>query len=235
MLAPWQGPVRSTVQVRAPAHAHSATAGGFGTVARPCRLRCEFISAPTSCRLRPHSRATPLQKAATPVLVVLLASRPWRHLARRGIAERTAVFAGSRRCRHDRSHLGKRRLQCGAEITVPRAAHPPLACGFVVSAGHQGSLRERVARHSISESGDTGNSAGIVLEATARDSAPAIALGRPRAPWARLGRRSPRRAPPLWTPHPGHPPSLRNPQRGGALWLRGRSERLAALGAARSA
>jgi hypothetical protein len=154
VLAPWQGPVRSIVQVRAPVHARSARAGGFGTVARPCRLRCEFISAPTSCRLRPHSRATPLWKAATPVWVALLASRPWRHLARRGIAENAAVFAGSRRCRHDRSHLGKRRLQCGAEITVSRAAHPPLARGFVVSAGHHGSLRERVARHSITESGD---------------------------------------------------------------------------------
>jgi hypothetical protein len=42
---------------------------------------------------------------------------------------------------------------------------------------------------------------------------------------ARFGRRFPRRAPPLWTPLPWHPLSLRNPQRGGALWLRGRSER----------
>ena len=36
----------------------------------------------------------------------------------------------------------------------------------------------------------------VVLEATARDSAPPSRHGRPRAPWARLGRRSPRRAPP---------------------------------------
>ena len=42
---------------------------------------------------------------------------------------------------------------------------------------------------------------------------------------ARFGRRFPRRAPPLWTPLPWHPLFLRNPQGGGALWLRGRSER----------
>lgn len=42
---------------------------------------------------------------------------------------------------------------------------------------------------------------------------------------ARFGRRFPRRAPPPWNPHPWHPLSKRNPQWGGALWLRGRSER----------
>jgi hypothetical protein len=136
-------------------------------------------------------------------------------------ADRTAPV-GSRRCRHDRSHLGKRRLQCGAESPVPRAAHPPLACGFVVSAGHQGSLRERVARHSISESGDTGNSAGIVLEATARDSAPASALGPTPGP---LGTPWPPFPPPRPSPLDSH----HGPRCGGRAVLRraGQGARLA--------
>jgi hypothetical protein len=44
---------------------------------------------------------------------------------------------------------------------------------------------------------------------------------------ASLGRRFPPPPPPPWTPHPRHPPSLRNPQGGGALWLRALEARCA--------
>ena len=66
--------------------------------------------------------------------------------------------------------------------------------------------------------------ARVSVNAEARRSGQASRFGwRPGPLAASLGRRSPRRAPPPWTPHPWHPPvarcarSIRNPQGGGAL------------------
>ena len=83
---------------------------------------------------------------------------------------------------------------------------------------HLGERRRRAherQRSDLAESGGARFGAGIVAR-----SAPG-----PARACARFGRRFPRRAPPPWNPLPGHPLFLRNPQGGGALWLRGRSER----------
>ena len=236
---------------------------GCGAVARPCRLRSYFNSAPSSSRLRPHGRATPSCRCgaySAAVTFEVTASRALRLRSRAAahMSPDCLVLApeaspgplhhsGAQHRDLHPSPVARLRARLPLEKAAPhrRRSHAAAPRSQVPWGTQRRSTCARIGRHGMVAA--FGKAATTTLARQREDRAEIgrrATRGRRRATYgagpphtraARFGRRFPRRAPPLWTPLPWHPLFLRNPQRGGALWLRGRTERLAALGAARSA
>ena len=118
---------------------------------------------------------------------------------------------------------GRRSHAAAPRSQVPSGTQRRSTCARIGRLGMVAASGKAATTAHGRQRGDRAQSGGARLVPTSQ-------LERGRAPYAhacnaRFGRRFPRRAPPLWTPLPWHPLFLRNPQRGGALWLRGRSER----------